>query len=77
MNRRSNGIVIETAQRRKAPRIEGKAWSSIQNPYTRYAELQGEEDGHVCYIHIPYKYRSIKQLEAAGFKVIDVFEKVV
>lgn len=45
MNRRSNGIVIETASQRKAPRIEGKAWAGITNPYTRYAELQGEEDG--------------------------------
>lgn len=75
MNRRRNGILVETETHRKAPKIEGKAWSHIQNPYTRYAELKGFEDGHICYVHIPYKYKRIKQLEAAGWVVVDVFER--
>lgn len=75
MQIRRNGISIDNPTARKKHFIQGQILKLEKNPFTKYVEMQGIENDHICYEIFPYKYSLIKKLVAQGWRIVEVFER--
>ena len=74
MNRRKNGIFIDTHPKTKKEKY--KLLSVAPCPYKLFATLTRLEDGHIVWITTPYLRKEINKLVSEGWHVVETWEPV-